>query len=160
MLEMMTKDYFSSSSSPLTAAYSLLQLNIIILHDLQENWYCLKHLIFELHIKVDGIISCLKLKLAPSFFNLLAVHRTYMRLEYFEKMFEFRKDQIIYFFNFRSPARYKYFVFIQQVPYMEKVNFLKIRKFDNFNFSCCFGLPLCKNRSSTPDYNYNTNLLF
>ena len=113
MLEMMTKDYFSSSSSsPLTAAYSLLQLNIIILHDLQENWYCLKHLIFELHIKVDSIISCLKLKLAPSFFNLLAVHRTYMRLEYFEKMFEFRKDQIIYFFNFRSPARYKYFVFI------------------------------------------------
>ena len=113
MLEMMTKDYFSSSSSsPLTAAYSLLQLNIIILHDLQENWYCLKHLIFELHIKVDGIISCLKLKLAPSFFNLLAVHRTYMRLEYFEKMFECRKDQIIYFFNFRSPARYKYFVFI------------------------------------------------
>ena len=76
MLEMMTKDYFSSSSSsPLTAAYSLLQLNIIILHDLQENWYCLKHLIFELHIKVDSIISCLKLKLAPSFFNLLAVHR-------------------------------------------------------------------------------------
>ena len=111
MLEMMTKDYFSSSS-PLTAAYSLLQLNIIILHDLQENWYCLKHLIFELHIKVDGIISCLKLKLAPSFFNLLAVHRTYMRLEYFEKMFDFWKDQIIYFFNFRSPARYKYFVFI------------------------------------------------
>ena len=107
MLEMMTKDYFSSSSSPLTAAYSLLQLNIIILHDLQENWYCLKHLIFELHIKVDGIISCLKLKLAPSFFNLLAVHRTYMRLEYFEKMFECRKNQIIYFFNFRSPARYK-----------------------------------------------------
>ena len=78
MLEMMTKDYFSSSSSPLTAAYSLLQLNIIILHDLQENWYCLKHLIFELHIKVDGIVSCLKLKLAPSFFNLLAVHRTYI----------------------------------------------------------------------------------
>ena len=53
MLEMMTKDYFSSSSS-LTAAYSFLQLNIIILHDLQENWYCLKHLIFELHLKVDG----------------------------------------------------------------------------------------------------------
>ena len=110
MLEMMTKDYFSSSSSPLTAAYSLLQLNIIILHDLQENWYCLKHLIFELHIKVDGIISCLKLKLAPSFFNLLAVHRG---LNISKKCLSLgRKDQIIYFFNFRSPARYKHFVFI------------------------------------------------